>query len=108
MSDRPLGDVLTLDRDPVTLEDDQAYATVGIYSYGRGLFDRPLVAGKDTSYSTYYKLHRGQFVYSKLFAWEGALAVVDEHSAGMFVSQEFPTFTIDSTLATPEYFALLC
>jgi type I restriction enzyme, S subunit len=108
MSDRPLGDVLTLHRDPVALEDDQVYATVGVYSYGRGLFERPLVAGRDTSYSTYYKLNCGQLVYSKLFAWEGALAVVDEHFSGMFVSQEFPTFDIDPKLAAPEYVALLC
>ncbi len=99
---------MTLDRDPVALEDDQVYATVGIYSYGRGLFARPPIAGKDTSYSTYYRLRCGQLVYSKLFAWEGALAVVDERSAGMFVSQEFPTFTIDRALVTPEYLALLC
>jgi type I restriction enzyme S subunit len=108
MNDRPLGDMLTLERNPVTLENDQMYATVGIYSYGRGLFERPSVAGRDTSYSTYYKLHCGQFVYSKLFAWEGALAVVDEHFAGMFVSQEFPTFTVNAKLATPKYLALLC
>jgi type I restriction enzyme S subunit len=108
MGDRPLGDVLTLARDPVVLEDDQEYATVGIYSYGRGLFERPVVTGRETSYSTYYKLHVGQFVYSKLFAWEGALAIVDERYAGMYVSQEFPTFTIEPTIAIPEYVALLC
>ena len=90
MVDRALGDVLTLDRDPVALEDDQVYRTVGVYSYGRGLFERPLVTGRETSYSIYYRLRRGQLVYSKLFAWEGALAVVDERSDSMFVSQDFP------------------
>jgi type I restriction enzyme, S subunit len=108
MRDRSLGEVLTLDRDPVTLEDDQIYATVGIYSYGRGLFERPLVTGSETSYSTYYKLNHDQFVYSKLFAWEGALAVVDQRFAGKFVSQEFPTFKINCEFAIPEYVALLC
>ena len=41
-----------------------------------------------------------QFVYSKLFAWEGALAVVDSEFDGLFVSQEFPTFTIDRHMAS--------
>jgi type I restriction enzyme, S subunit len=108
MPDRPLRDVLTRVSDPVRLQSDTEYATTGILSYGRGLFERPVITGAETSYSTYYRLHRGQFVYSKLFAWEGALAVVDERFDGLFVSQEFPAFAIDATLATPEYLALLC
>jgi type I restriction enzyme S subunit len=108
MPDRPLRDVLTLVSDPVRLESDAEYATAGILSYGRGLFKRPVITGAETSYSTYYRLHHGQFVYSKLFAWEGALAVVDSRFDSMFVSQEFPTFAIDAKLATPEYLAVLC
>jgi type I restriction enzyme S subunit len=108
MSDRPLRDVLTLVSDPVRLQGDVEYPTAGILSYGRGLFERPVITGAQTRYSTYYRLHQGQFVYSKLFAWEGALAVVDSRFDSLFVSQEFPTFAIDATLATPEYLALLC
>lgn len=108
MPDRPLRDVLTLVSDPVRLQGDVEYPTAGILSYGRGLFERPVITGAQTSYSTYYRLRQGQFVYSKLFAWEGALAIVDEPFDGLFVSQEFPTFAIDTTLATPEYLTLLC
>ncbi len=108
MPDRPLRDVLTFVSEPVPLQSDVEYATAGILSYGRGLFARPVITGAETRYSTYYRLHRGQFVYSKLFAWEGALGVVDERFDRLFVSQEFPTFAVDAARATPEYLALLC
>jgi len=108
MHERPLREVLTLDRDPVPLKPEHSYATAGIFSYGRGLFKRPVIKGSQTRYPTYYRLRQGQFVYSKLFAWEGALAVVDDQFGGLFVSQEFPTFAISPQRANPPYLALLC
>ena len=101
MRERSLREVLVLDTDPVSLEATESYTTAGILSYGRGLFERPVVKGSETSYATYYRIHRDQFVYSKLFAWEGALAVVGDKFDGLFVSQEFPTFTVDARLALP-------
>jgi len=108
MRERSLHEILTPERDTVPLEPETSYATAGIFSYGRGLFARPVVKGSETSYASYYRLRQGQFVYSKLFAWEGALAIVDERFDGLFVSQEFPTFSIDGRRAIPRYIALLC
>src|ERR1022692_894087 len=103
MRERPLSEILTPDPDPVPLKPEESYATAGIFSYGRGLFERPVLRGSETSYPTYYRLRQDQFVYSKLFAWEGALAVVDDRFDGLFVSQEFPTFAIDEQQACPSY-----
>jgi type I restriction enzyme S subunit len=103
-----LGEILSRESDEVLLSPTESYATAGILSYGRGLFKRPVVLGSETSYKHYYRLHEGQFVYSKLFAWEGALAVVDSRFDGCFVSQEFPTFSIDRSRAEPAYLGLLC
>jgi type I restriction enzyme, S subunit len=102
------GDILTRERDEVSLSQTDSYATAGILSYGRGLFKRPVILGSQTSYKHYYRLSVGQFVYSKLFAWEGALAVVDTEFDGYFVSQEFPTFSINQRLALPAFVRLLC
>lgn len=108
MREVPLGEFLASARDEVKLIDDQTYVTAGILSYGRGLFERPPVRGEATSYKSYFRLRTSQFVYSKLFAWEGALAVVTPEFDGLFVSQEFPTFDIEPSLALPEYLQLLC
>jgi type I restriction enzyme S subunit len=104
---RPLGDVLTLDLDPVAIEPTATYHTAGILSYGRGLFARPAITGAETSYKQYFCLHRDQVVFSRLFAWEGAAALVVPEFDGYFVSSEFPTLTVDSEQAVPSYLGYL-
>lgn len=108
MNSYALSDVLSLSRDEVELQDAERYETVGIYSYGRGLFRRPEITGAETTYRSYFRLRAGQFVYSRLFGWEGALAVVGEDFDGLFVSPEFPTFEIDTSRMLPDYMSLLC
>jgi type I restriction enzyme S subunit len=103
-----LGEVLTLVRDEVPVELDDTYRTAGIYSFGRGLFARPPIAGTDTKYTTLLRLHEGQFVLSRLKAWEGAVAVVPHEFDGFVVSQEYPTFDINRDRAEPTYLGWLC
>ena len=50
MRELPLRDVLGSDRASVSLKPDESYATAGILSYGRGLFERPIIKGSETSY----------------------------------------------------------
>lgn len=101
--ERPLGEILHLELDDEPVEPERTYLTAGIYSHGRGLFKRPPIEGSETSYSKYTRLHAGQFVYSKLFGWEGAMAVVESEFDRLYVSQEFPTFRINTVLASPAY-----
>lgn len=100
---RPLGSVLKKSEDPVTIKSDREYETAGILNRGRGLFRRPTIFGSETQYTRYNRLHAGHLVYSKLFAWEGALAVVPPEFDGLYVSHEFPTFTIIEELADSRY-----
>lgn len=99
----PLSQVLQEASDFVTVHPETTYATAGILNRGRGLFLRPVISGSETKYSKYNRLHAGQFVYSKLFGWEGSLAVVPDRFEGVHVSHEFPTFNIDPTGADVEY-----
>jgi len=108
MPEVSLGRFLRRTTDEVILDAKSTYATVGILSYGRGLFKRPPVTGAGTKYKSYFRIKEGEFIYSKLFAWEGALAVVPPEFDGMYVSQEFPTFEIDDTIASTAYVSLLC
>lgn len=75
----------------------------GVYSFGRGLFRRDELQGSRTSYAYLHRLEHSQMVMSKLKAWEGAFAVVDEVFAGSHLSPEFPTYDIDPAFALPEY-----
>lgn len=104
---RPLGDFLEPTGDYVNVDEEKTYRTAGIYSYGRGIFARPPISGSETNYKKYNVLHTGQFVYSKLFGWEGALAMVTQEFDGLYVSHEFPTFNITENVADTRYVAHL-
>jgi type I restriction enzyme S subunit len=108
MSEVPLGELLIDARERVPVEAETLYPRVGVRSFGRGLFTRPAVLGADTSYTAFYRLSTGQFVYSKLFGWEGALAVAGPEHDGTFVSSEFPVFRVDTDRLNSRYLAALC
>lgn len=104
----PLGEFLTLALDEVVVRPDETYQTAGIYSFGRGLFARPPFLGAETKYRSLFRLRNGQFVFSRLNAWEGALAVVPAQFDGMYVSAEYPTFDVDSSRAISEFLGWIC
>lgn len=100
-----LGEILKLDRREVSLEPDNVYRTAGIYSFGRGLFERERIRGSDTSYPVLYRLEFNHFVISRLNGWEGAVDVVTADLVGCHVSNEYPTFSVDESRALPSYMA---
>lgn len=99
----PLGQILTLDLQETPVDPARSYAVAGVYSFGRGLFERGPMDGAQTSYRLLHELNAGQLVMSRLKAWEGALATVDDRFAGRFVSPEFPTFTADVDRVNPQF-----
>ncbi len=102
-----LGEVLSLGGEAVEVEVGGEYRPAGIRSFGKGLFARPAITGAETKYPRFTVLREGQFVYSRLFGWEGALAVVPAAFDGMHVSQEFPVFDVGEE-ASHEYLQWLC
>jgi type I restriction enzyme S subunit len=71
------------------------------------MFKRAPHLGGETKYRTYNRLHSGEIVYSKLFGWEGSVAVVPPDFEGLCVSSEFPTFEFDERCVAPGYFSHL-
>ena len=50
-----------------------------------------------------YQVHGGDFIYSRLFAFEGSYGLVDEKYDGSFVSNEYPSFSIDKERLVPRF-----
>lgn len=88
----PLGDVLTPAGEPHRVQPERSYPNIGIYSFGRGVFEKPPINGSSTSATTLFRIRANHFIYSRLFAFEGAYALVPQEFDGAFVSNEFPTF----------------
>ncbi|MBS7789370.1 hypothetical protein KTR66_05160 [Roseococcus sp. SDR] len=101
----PLGDVLRPVQDAEAVHPERSYPNLGIFGFGRGVFAKPDITGMDTSAKTLYRVRAGQFIYSRLFAFEGAYAVVPLDLDGCFVSNEFPTFDWIEGSADPAFIA---
>jgi len=99
----PLSEILELAVDPCPVEPDAAYPILGVYGFARGPIARPPVRGSEISATTLYKVRKGQLVYSRLKAFEGAYTVVPPELDGYFTSNEFPAFDIDPDRADHRY-----
>ena len=99
----PLGEALTETRNAEPVSRERSYPNFGIYSFGRGAFAKSSIEGMQTSASTLYRAKAGQFVYSRLFAFEGAYAIVPDELDGAYVSNEFPLFDCDPRRLDPQF-----
>ena len=100
-----LSEVVQLVDDSHEVESNRSYPNLGIYSFGRGLFRKPPIDGLATSAKELRRVSAGQFIYSRLFAFEGAYGFVTEEFDGTFVSQEYPTFDCDPRSVRAEFLA---
>jgi type I restriction enzyme S subunit len=103
-----VGDVAHLDVDRLPVTVGETYKIAGVLNAGQGLLEREPIDGSGTNYPALYRLRAGQLVMRKLTAWEGPITVVPPGFDGSFVSPEFPTFTLDQSLISPEYMRLVC
>lgn len=98
-----LGELLRDASVPVRIQKEGEYPNFGIYSFGRGLFAKPPISGMRTSAGTLYSVRAGNFIYSRLFAFEGAYGLVDDAFDGHFTSNEYPSFSLDRSRLEPGF-----
>jgi type I restriction enzyme, S subunit len=91
-----LRELLTPADENVPVQQGSEYPNFGMYSFGRGLFEKPPISGAKTSAPSLRRVRAGNFVFSRLFAFEGAYGLVDDVFDGYFVSNEYPSFQIDT------------
>lgn len=100
-----LGDVMRSADGAVRVQLTTEYPNVGVYSFGRGLFEKAPIDGATTSAKALNRITAGQFIYSRLFAFEGAYAYVPPSFDGYYVSNEFPTFDPDPAMLDSRWLA---
>lgn len=98
-----LRDILSESSKRIAVDADRSYSNLGVYSYGRGVFAKEPIQGSTTAAPALYRVRAGQFIYSKLFAFEGAFGLVPPEMDGWFVSNEYPTFDVDGSRAIGEF-----
>lgn len=107
-TDYRLGDFMALMERRTPVAAARTYPMAGVYSFGRGLFERAALTSEDTAYAHLNQLLEGDFVVSRLKAWEGAVAVVPRELGGHFLSPEFPTYSFDPDIVLPSYWSIVC
>lgn len=98
-----IGDfALQIDRyEPV--ESGQVYRMLGMRSKIGGPFIRETKSGSEISAAKLNKVKTGDFIYSRLFAWQGSFGLIPEEMDGCYVSNEFPLYELDTSKVIPEY-----
>ena len=101
-----LGDVLEQNTTTEELEPDKIYRLLGVRLEGKGPFIREEKMGAQIRAQRLRKVKEGEFIYSRLFAWRGAFGLISVEMDGAYVSNEFPTFTINRSSVYPRYLEL--
>src|SRR5438094_4505374 len=92
VSNHKHGDVLPPASREEAVDVSKEYRLLGIRLEGQGPFLRETVMGTQTSATKLFRVGKGDFIYSRLFACRGAFGVISEELDGCYVSSEFPTF----------------
>lgn len=100
-----LRDVLEQIQRSTPVEADKEYRLLGMRSRVGGPFLRETKKGSEISVSDLNKVETGDFIYSRLFAWQGSFGVIPEELDGSYVSNEFPIFGVDVARLDPRFLA---
>lgn len=98
-----LGNLVTEPKRRVSVHPEQPYRVLGVRLHGKGPFIRESLQGAEISASSLFRVAPGDFIYSRLFAWQGAFGVIPQELGGCFVSNEFPIYTVDAGRLDAEY-----
>ncbi len=82
----------------------KSFLALGIRSHGKGTFQKPNFEPQKIALEELYKVKTNDLIVNITFAWEGAIAIVDEYDDDALVSHRFPTYVFDKQKGIPEYF----
>lgn len=100
---RPMAEVAPLIRRPVEIQPDGEYPELGVRSFGRGTFHKPVLNGSELSWQKLFRIEEGDLVFSNIKAWEGAFAVAGEADHGRVGSHRYLTCVPHPEVATADF-----
>ncbi|MCL4291392.1 MAG: restriction endonuclease subunit S [Thermoleophilia bacterium] len=87
-----VGDVLRLKRRPVAVDPTAEYVSIGVRSFGKGIFHYPPTTGAELGKLRFFEIHPAELVVSNIKAWESAIAVSSAADAATIGSNRFLTY----------------
>ena len=98
-----MAEVAPVVRRPVEIQPDEWYPELGIRSFGKGTFHKDPVKGSEVGSKRLFHIEPGDLLFSNVFSWEGAIAVVQPADRGRFGSHRFITCVPDPKRATAQF-----
>lgn len=84
-----VGDVLRLERNPIDPAPLQEYTSIGVRSFGKGIFHYEPKLGDHLGRLRFFDVAPGRLVISNIKAWEGAVAISGADDGGCIASNRF-------------------
>jgi type I restriction enzyme S subunit len=96
-------DVAPLVRRPIEVDLEGRYPEIGIRSFGKGTFHKPLLSGVDVGTKRLFEIHENDLIFNIVFAWEGAVAVAVAEDHGRVGSHRFLACVPDKHRTTAQF-----
>lgn len=97
------GKIAPIIRRPVDVVSSATYPELGLRSFGKGTFHKPALTGEAVGGKRLFAIEPGDLLFSNVFAWEGAVAVVKPEDKGRFGSHRFISCNVDKSRANAWY-----
>lgn len=95
--------LVTLLATPIARESGVIYTPIGMFNRGRGIFHKSPTEGKHLGDSVFFRIDKGDLIFSGQFSWEGAIAVANAEDEGCIASHRYPIIKCNLVAVTPEY-----
>jgi type I restriction enzyme, S subunit len=99
----PLGKVLKRADRFEKKEELQTYHFAGTYSFARGIFAGAVKEGSTFGLDKIQRIKKGDFIYCKIMAWEGAFGIAPEKVDNCVMSGAFVAYEVDQTQIYPKF-----
>ncbi len=103
----PIGDFLEKNRNVTTIQDEVEYRRVTVKVNNNGVTLRNTELGKNIGTKKQYIVSSGQFILSKIDARNGALGLIPPNLDGAIVTNDFPTFNLNTQKINPQFLVLV-
>lgn len=103
----PLGEILTKSEEWIKVEPDKQYKQVTVKLWGQGIVLRNIVFGNEIAATKRLCARADQFIVSRIDARNGAFGLIPDSLDKAIVSNDFPSFILNTARIVPKYLAWL-
>jgi len=104
---QPMAEVASLERRKIEIDFNSEYPELGVHCFGKSTFHKPVLDGIDVGTKKLYQMVPGDLVFSNVFAWKGAIAVVEKEDEDHVASHRFMTCESRNDIVTSHFLCFL-